>query len=277
MAQFRTMVVTDAGLALAAAAAADGKGLVFSSMRTGSGSYDGTEDLSAFTALRSQQTSTAPSSVSATDSQVRIAASVSNAGITAGFYLTEIGIFAYEEGGSASDAVLFAITSATSSDWIPAYADSPRIDVIEAYVGLTNAGSLTFTVASSDVYALANDLNALDTEVQALQDAGFITGADYHADNTPEDITILTSDWTASGSNYVCTKACSKATADSFCRLDFYLKNPSTMTAENAKAAKKALNMLYPAVTVGAGTVTFTAWAQPTVTLYLSVVGGTCG
>ena len=151
-----------------------------------------------------------------------------------------------------------------------------------------------FMVSSSGISSFVNDANTLniadffssleatlndykdiaDGMIEELQNEGFVTQDAYHTDNTPEQITIATTDWTASGSNFVCTKACSKASTSAYCRLDLYPANPSSLTVANLRALKKALGLLYPELAVGNGTITFTAGAKPAVQIKFNVVGG---
>ena len=83
-----------------------------------------------------------------------------------------------------------------------------------------------------------------DQMIEDLQNRGFVTQEAYHADNTPLDISIPVSAWTASGSNFYADVNCSKASSSAYCRLDISLRNPSTMTAANLKKAQKGKHNL---------------------------------
>lgn len=165
---------------------------------------------------------------------------------------------------------------------------------------LENGGTLyqmafaKFTVSSSGIanfvreattinsQTFINALQSIQSEYQAIADQmiqdllneGFVTQSAYHADNTPETITIAPADWAASGSNFACTKACTKASTAAYCRLDISLQNPTSMTAANLKKLYKEYAYLYPKPSVGNGSITFIARAKPTSTLKLSVAGG---
>ena len=139
---------------------------------------------------------------------------------------------------------------------------------------LENGGTLYQNFYSTLAKTLSEYQEIADQMIEDLQNEGFVTQEAYHADNTPLDISIPVSAWTASGSNFYADVNCSKASSSAYCRLDISLRNPGTMTAANLKKAQKEYGYLYPQPTVWNGKIRFWARQKPTDAINLAVVGG---
>ena len=135
----------------------------------------------------------------------------------------------------------------------------------------------------ADVQDFNDNMDALDAKLASIESsqetasdeiAGRVTTVSLQGPDTPVRITVATGDWTASGSNFSCVKACAKATADAYCVLRIIPVNPDTPTAANLKLLQKNVSYLYPQPAVGAGTITFLASARPTIALSFDVIGG---
>lgn len=145
--------------------------------------------------------------------------------------------------------------------------------------GISNFISEANTINMANFYStLAKTLSEYqeiaDQMIEDLQNEGFVTQEAYHADNTPLNISIPVSAWTASGSNFYADVNCSKASSSAYCRLDISLRNPSTMTPANLEKAQKEYGYLYPKPTVWNGKIRFWARKKPTDAINLEVVGG---
>ena len=137
---------------------------------------------------------------------------------------------------------------------------------------ISNASSVTMQVSGAGT-ASAADLALLQAQVTA--DIAVKSDiADLQSLDTPVQITIATTDWTASGVNWTCTKTCTKATTDAYCVLKLVPANPGTLTAAQLKTLQKNLSYLYPQPTVGSGNITFLASTKPTISLTFDVIGG---
>ena len=157
MAKYKSYVITKAGLELLAAAYTGGN-IEFTSIKTGSGSYDGTEDLSEMTALKDVQQSFGLSSVTRTETQVKVRSVISNEGVENGYYITEIGLFAKD----ASDTdILYAviISDPEYKDYMPPSVEAPTSMTLEIYLKISADSGATFTAAVVEgTYATPEDL-----------------------------------------------------------------------------------------------------------------------
>jgi pectin methylesterase-like acyl-CoA thioesterase len=94
---FNKAVITAKGLALDAKIVAGQADAVFTAIRFGNGTYSGTEDLNAATAMKSVKQTFGISSISITDGNtVRLRSVINNVGIEEGYYISEVGIYAQD-------------------------------------------------------------------------------------------------------------------------------------------------------------------------------------
>ena len=162
--------ITAAGLGIIAAAQAGTIPRVkFTSVRAGSGSHAASEDLSALMGLAAEKARFAVSDVTALGSDtVQIGALLSNAGVSTGFRITEVGVYAEDAGGQE---VLYAIFTkgAAEADFLPANTAGNESSIYyRCNVAVSNAAQVT-AADDHSAYAHVTDLNALKARVQALE------------------------------------------------------------------------------------------------------------
>ena len=143
MAKYQRIVTTEAGLQLLAAAVAGGT-VTFTAVKTGSGIYTGTEELSGATDLKSVRQTFSVSSATRTGAQLKLRSVSNNDNLTEGYSMTEIGLYAKNPDTGAD--FLYAIIVAELADYLPAYDLVPASITLELYIELTEAESgVTFT------------------------------------------------------------------------------------------------------------------------------------
>ena len=136
MAKYQRIVTTKDGLELLAKAVAGGT-VTFTSIKTGSGTYTGTEDLSTVTDLKSVRQTFGVSSITRTGTQVKLRSVLNNDNLTEGYSMTEIGLYA-KNPDTGSD-ILYAIIVAELADYLPPYETAPASITLELYIELTEA------------------------------------------------------------------------------------------------------------------------------------------
>lgn len=136
MAKYKGIVTTDAGLELLAKACSGGS-VKFTAVKTGDGVYDGTEDLSGMTALKSVKQSFGLSGVSRIGTQVRVRSVLSNEGLTTGYNITEIGLYAMDPDTGSEFLYAIIVAEAGYEDYLPPHSDSPSSITLEIYLTLT--------------------------------------------------------------------------------------------------------------------------------------------
>ena len=143
MAKYQRIVTTEAGLQLLAAAVVGGT-VTFTAIKTGSGTYTGTENLSGATDLKSVRQTFSVSSVTRTGAQVKLRSVLNNDNLAEGYSMTEIGVYAKNPNSGAD--ILYAIIVAELADYLPQYELAPYSITLELYLELTEAESgVTFT------------------------------------------------------------------------------------------------------------------------------------
>lgn len=158
MAKFKRIVTTEAGLKLLASAVAGGT-VTFTAVKTGSGTYLGTEDLSAVSDLKSVRQTFSVSSVTRTGMQVKLRSVLNNDDLTEGYSMTEIGVYAKNPDTGAD--FLYAIIIAEIADYLPPFEQAPSSITLELFIELTEAESnVTFTAeAMAGAFVLAESFN----------------------------------------------------------------------------------------------------------------------
>lgn len=157
MAQFRSAVVTSVGKALVLQSMQDKSAVSFTTLKVGSGTYSGSENLETATSLKQMKNSFTLTSVQRIDNNtLKIAAAVDNKDITVGYNMTEYGVFAKVGTGSE---VLIAIATAINADYIPDFTTSPVSILVEMYIKLTNSSNVSFEFTTpSGIYATIAEL-----------------------------------------------------------------------------------------------------------------------
>ncbi len=176
MADFNNAVMTNGGAALLAATTAGTAKIKFTKLVTGSGTYSDSEktraSLQARSTLKAQKQEIPFSKIEmATDTCVKLTALVSNAELSAGYYVNEIGIYAVDELHPAAAPVLYSIAIANVADYLPPYNGlTPSTITQEYFATVDNALEVTIQTKTGAV-ALAEDLEATNEELaRAMSD-----------------------------------------------------------------------------------------------------------
>lgn len=174
MAQFGSAVITDDGATLLASVMAGSRQMEFTALTVGDGAYSASDKavsaLQVMTALKNQRLSFPFSSVTPIGSvTVQLKAVVSNAAVTSGFYVTEVGIWAKDATDQDAVPILYSIVAADVADYLPAYNGStPSTIEQDWYTTLSNTASATIAVSSS-AYALASDFEAFKENIANIE------------------------------------------------------------------------------------------------------------
>ena len=159
MAKYKSIVVTNGGLALVAAAHS-GDTIEFTAVKTGAGVYDGTEVLAEATDLKDLKQTMGITGITKDNNVIKVRAVLSNEGLSTAYKITELGLYAKDSSGNE---VLYAIVIAETGmeDYLPAYADAPTGITMEMYIDATAYESgVTFqATVIAGIYATVEDLN----------------------------------------------------------------------------------------------------------------------
>ena len=138
MADFNNAVMTNGGAALLAATTAGTAKIKFTKLVTGSGTYSDSEktraSLQARSTLKAQKQEIPFSKIEmATDTCVKLTALVSNAELSAGYYVNEIGIYTVDEFHPAPPPILYPIPTPKTAAYLPPYTGLPPSPNTHAY------------------------------------------------------------------------------------------------------------------------------------------------
>lgn len=158
--------LTKDGKALLAKAQAGKCAIQITKAQSGSGSYTSSEDISQRTALKTvKQTFPISNKVINTDSALVLKITMENSTLTAGYDITEFGVFASDPD---KGEILYSIATANTSDYMPAYNGVvPSVINMSYYLEVANAS--TVTIKSAGALALQSDLEALEARVTAVE------------------------------------------------------------------------------------------------------------
>lgn len=158
--------LTKDGKALLAKAQAGKCAIQITKAQSGSGSYTSSEDISQRTALKTvKQTFPISNKVINTDSALVLKITMENRTLTAGYDITEFGVFASDPD---KGEILYSIATASTSDYMPAYNGVvPSVINMSYYLEVANAS--TVTIKSAGALALQSDLEALEARVTAVE------------------------------------------------------------------------------------------------------------
>ena len=165
MSYFNSQILTNQGLELLAAATAGTK-VIFDTVKAGSGTYTVKEiaKLPGATDLKDSKQSFPISAIEQESEQIRLRAVISNQGLSAGYAIRELGVFAKKEDG---DSVLVAISIYTDDKptYLPPFENTP-VEMALSNV-LAYSGDGTFDILyRSDAYV---PLDAYAETVKELQ------------------------------------------------------------------------------------------------------------
>lgn len=160
MAKYKGIITTDAGLESLAKACSGGS-VKFTAVKTGDGAYDGTEDLFGMTALKSEKQSFGVSGITRTGMQVKVRSVLSNEGLTTGYNITEVGLFAMDPDTGSEFLYAIIVAETGREDYLPPYEDSPSSITMEIYLILTETeNDVTFTAEIvAGTYVSAEDFH----------------------------------------------------------------------------------------------------------------------
>lgn len=158
--------LTKDGKALLAKAQAGKCAIQITKAQSGSGSYTSSEDISQRTALKTvKQTFPISNKVINTDSALVLKITMENSTLTAGYDITEFGVFASDPD---KGEILYSVATASTSDYMPAYNGVvPSVINMSYYLEVANAS--TVTIKSAGALALQSDLEALEARVTAVE------------------------------------------------------------------------------------------------------------
>ncbi len=166
MAAVYKSVLTQKGLNLIAKAEAGDTGIKFTRLVTGDGEYDGTEDLTEFTEMKSVKQETAFTGKEyVEDATVVLTAIVTNLDLEEGYYIREIGIFAEDPD---EGEILYSISRPVGDiyDYLPDSSNGQVSIQLEADTGIS--GSDSVTVNMKGALALQADLEEVQEEVNEI-------------------------------------------------------------------------------------------------------------
>lgn len=146
MAKYKSIVTTEAGLVLVEDAAYMGHAIQFTALKTGNGTYDGTEDLAAATDLKNVCQTFGVGSVSKKDSDIMVRAAINNSGVTEGYSITEIGLYAMDPFTDMEFLYAVVIAETGNEDYFPPYTEAPTSITLEMVIGITESEEVTFNV-----------------------------------------------------------------------------------------------------------------------------------
>lgn len=171
---FNEAVITMDGLELDAKIRAGHTVATFTHVKLGDGTYDGTEDLSIATNMKSIKQSFGISSILVTDNKtVRLRTVSDNTGINEGYLISEIGIFAQDPD---KGEILYSIALGVDGkmDYQPSESELPgATSTFDTYVSVSNVEAATI-LTDCGAAASAEDLEEI--KCPEFDDSGEVTG-----------------------------------------------------------------------------------------------------
>ena len=173
---FDRAVITAKGLALDAKIIAGKTNAVFTAIRLGNGTYNGTEDLIAATAMKSVKQTFGISSISIAESNtVRLRSVINNVGIKEGYYISEVGIYAQDpDAGEILYSIALGIKN--KMDYQPSESElEGATSTFDTYTVISNIEKATIRMgtgamaSAEDVEELQNDLGKVKERLDKLE------------------------------------------------------------------------------------------------------------
>ena len=239
MGKYNGAIVTTVGQNLIANAVASNQKVIFTKLKASTHVYASTTDFEAMTSISDIVQSVDISYAGVYNNNViQVSGRFTNDGVATAFTINTIGL--YGKVGSGSET-LVAIVTAVNADTMPV-ADpvSPTAIVYNIQMTVQNSGVMEVEV---------NDAGTIN--VHQFNDALYSTAL----------ITVPTTGWTASGSQYTKTIDVGGITSTSMPFVE--LQYPSNVTASQKKAIDKAASKLVSLTTTNYGQVLLTATAVP--------------
>ncbi len=249
MGKYNGAIVTTVGQNLIANAVASNQKVIFTKLKASTHVYASTTDFEAMTSISDIVQSVDISYAGVYNNNViQVSGRFTNNGVVTPFTINTIGL--YGKVGSGSET-LVAIVTAVNADTMPV-ADpvSPTAIVYNIQMTVQNSGVMEVEV---------NDAGTIN--VHQFNDALYSTAL----------ITVPTTGWTASGSQYTKTIDVGGITSSSMPFVE--LQYPSNVTASQKKAIDKAASKLVSLTTTNYGQVLLTATEVPATSFNLLLRG----
>lgn len=168
---FNQSIITLQGLELDAKIRAGSAAAIFTSVKLGDGTYTGTEYLEEAQELKSVRQVLKISSISLMgEKTVRVRAVTGNAGVTNGYYITEIGVYAQDPDAGE---ILYSIATGTEGkpDYQPSEAEIPnQTGLFEYYIAVSNAETATIQLGTGAMAAAEDLLEKVDIKGGDISD-----------------------------------------------------------------------------------------------------------
>lgn len=182
-------VITNAGIELLKNALSGGT-ITVTAIKSGSGKVD-VSALKSQTAVSSIKQSGTVQGVTKTNETIKIGVLFSNAGLSAGYSMTQLGIYAK---GSTGSEVLFAISQSTTGKEVPAESAMPSWSLVHNfYIKLNNDVTMTATVDPEGYVTFETMQTALNTHTGNKSNPHSVTKSQVGLGNVPN---VATNDQT---------------------------------------------------------------------------------
>lgn len=182
-------VITNAGIELLKNALSGGT-ITVTAIKSGAGKVD-VSALKSQTAVSSIKQSGTVQGVTKTNETIKIGVLFSNAGLSAGYSMTQLGIYAK---GSTGSEVLFAISQSTTGKEVPAESAMPSWSLVHNfYIKLNNDVKMTATVDPEGYVTFEIMQTALNTHTGNKSNPHSVTKSQVGLGNVPN---VATNDQT---------------------------------------------------------------------------------
>lgn len=182
-------VITNAGIELLKNALSGGT-ITVTAIKSGAGKVD-VSALKSQTAVSSIKQSGTVQGVTKTNETIKIGVLFSNAGLSAGYSMTQLGIYAK---GSTGSEVLFAISQSTTGKEVPAESAMPSWSLVHNfYIKLNNDVKMTATVDPEGYVTFKTMQTALNTHTGNKSNPHSVTKSQVGLGNVPN---VATNDQT---------------------------------------------------------------------------------
>lgn len=178
-------VITNAGIELLKNALS-GETITVTAIKSGAGKVD-VSALKSQTAVSSIKQSGTVQGVTKTNETIKIGVLFSNAGLSAGYSMTQLGIYAK---GSTGSEVLFAISQSTTGKEVPAESAMPSWSLVHNfYIKLNNDVTMTATVDPEGYVTFETMQTALNTHTGNKSNPHSVTKSQVGLGNVPNVVT----------------------------------------------------------------------------------------
>lgn len=168
MGYFSDQIITDAGMKMLADSVTNGTKITFTRLDVGDGIYTITDiaGMKQQTALKSKRAAAPVNSIHTSEDGIRIGSAISNEGLSSGYYIREIGVYASFPDGEET-LVAVSISTAATASYLPAFDE--RVIEIPIMNHIAYSGDGNFTIEyRSDVYTSLEDFKELCDAVDVI-------------------------------------------------------------------------------------------------------------